>query len=225
MLVTFIVCCISQPEAAGFFTPHLALSVEGGATRSFLKTDGHMALFFAPTSGVTRSDRPAMGILCDLTIGNYLGLSTGMGYRGFGQSTTPTTVLLKNDIFEHDFESCFRFDYFTIPILLKAGIRKSSVSAFGRFGVVPSLLINEKTAWIIDGNEIVPGSSHIPAVSVSWWDIPLSLGGEIGFHRGKNGFFISGQCLYGVHSIATGLSGHVFNRSYGATLQYRRELL
>ncbi|MBN1309168.1 MAG: outer membrane beta-barrel protein [Chitinispirillaceae bacterium] len=208
--------------SAGPFTPHLSLAVEGGATRSFLITDSLMTSFFAPTSQITKNIRPAFCIAVNLSLGNYFGIESGMGYRHFGQSTEPTTVLLKNDIFNHDFESRFMFDYFSVPLILKAGIRKSPFSLFGRFGIQPSLLVHKNAVWIIDGNEIMTGSVLVPDVDIDGYDYPLHLGGEAGFHLGKNSIFVIGQYNYGFHDIAHGISGRVFNRSYGATLQYRR---
>ena len=224
VLIACTIFTIVSSSSGGVFTPHMSLTIEGGATRSFLQTDSQMTLFFAPTSGVNKPIRPAFGLELNLTLGNYLGIASGVGYRSFGQSTQPTTVLLRNDIFEHDFKSEFSFDYFTVPLIIKGGIHKSFFSIFLRFGIQPSLLIDKKAIWIIDGNTLSQGNNRIPNVEISWWDIPLHFGGEAGVHIGKNGFFIVGQYLYGFHDIASGISGRVFNRSYGATLQYRRDL-
>ena len=47
-------------------------------------------------------------------------------------------------------------------------------------------------------------------------------GGEMGVHFGKNSIFLIGQYNHGFRSIASGIPGSAFNRSYGVTLQYRR---
>jgi hypothetical protein len=222
VLIILVVLYSALPSTAGFFEPHLFLSVEGGAVRSFLMTDSLMSSFFEPTSSVQRSTRPRLGVAVNLSLGSYLGIESGMGYMHFGQSTNQTTVLLQDDIFEHDFESYVRLNYFTVPFIVKAGIRRWMISVFFRFGIQPSLLMKKDIAWVIDGNKLEEGSARMPGVDISWWDAPLHFGGEAGVHFGKNAVFLLGQYNYGFRSIASGISGRAFNRSYGATLQYRR---
>jgi hypothetical protein len=85
-------------------------------------------------------------------------------------------------------------------------------------------IVNDDIAWIIDRRKVEEGSSRMRDVAISMWDVPLHLGGEAGFHFGKNGVFLVGHYNYGFHSIASGISGRAFIRGYGATVQYRREL-
>lgn len=226
--IFLIMCSITLLSASSTLAqlqrPRIAVSAEVGATRSYLVTTNQMRYLFEPTSGVKRSDKQKYGANIDLTIGKYLGFSTGMGYQHFGQSTAPTTIFLKNDIFEHDFESHAGFDYFSVPLLVKIGIRKNIFSVFLRTGVVPSVIVNNDIAWIIDGNTLESGSNRLPNVGITATDIPLYLGGEAGFHFGKNGIFLIGHYLYSNHNIAFGITGEVNVRSYGASLQYRRDI-
>ncbi len=207
---------------AGVFTPGLEIGAEGGATESFLETTDQMKYLFEPTSGLEKHIRPAFGISAHLTLGKYLGFTSGFGYRHYGQLTEPTTVYLQDDIFEHDFKSRANLNYITVPVLLKVGIRRPHISAFVRFGIEPSLLTSGDIAWIIDGREVSMGSSRMPSIEFRDWDIPLHVGGEIGTHFGKNGIFLIGEYHYGIKSVATGIPGNVFVRGYGATVQYRR---
>ena len=219
------ICSISLfvgAATAGIFTPHLEISLDGGAIRSFLETSDQMTYLMEPTSTVERPIRPAFSMSCNLYLGNYFGITSGMGYRHFGQSTAPTTVFLKDDLFEHDFESNVSLDYLTVPVTVKAGIRRNRFSVFLFGGVEPSLLINNEVAWFIDDKKVSTGSSRMPEIDLKYWDIPLVFGGEAGMYFGKNGIFLCGEYTYGVHSIATGIPGAVFLRGYGATLQYRR---
>jgi hypothetical protein len=209
---------------AGLLSPHLSLSFEGGATRSFLVTDGLMTKCFAPTSGVEKVIRPGFGAGVHLSLGKYLGAYSGMGYRHFGQYTRPATVYFKDDEFEHDFESRVNLHYLTIPFIAKAGIRRTFFSVFARFGITPSLLVNKDFAWIIDGREVPEDSWRLPAVYIKNWAVPLHAGGEAGIHLGRNGIFICLEYNYGITSFARDLEGNAFLRSYGGTLQYRREL-
>ena len=211
-------------STAGFFTPHLSLAAEGGATRSYLVTDGLMTECFAPTAGVEKVIRPAGGIGVHLSLGKYLGVSTGMGYRHFGQYTKSTTVYFQDNEFEHYFESRINLNYFTVPFILKAGIRHHIFSVFLRFGITPSLLVSDDFAWVIDKREVPENSWRMPDVTIRYWAAPLHLGGETGIHFGKNGVFLSLEYNYGFSNFATGLSGNAFIRSYGGTLQYRREI-
>jgi hypothetical protein len=189
-LFAIIACCAGTVWSGTCFMPQAYLSIDGGATRSFFTSDGLAKHFFEPASHVKRSTRPAGTVSLDFTIGNYLGISAGMGFRHFGQTTEPVTVFLKNDIFEHDFESGISLDYFVMPIVLKAGIHRSWYSAFIRFGITPSLLVEKEILWCIDGNAMEEGDTYLPPYSLSRWDAPLHLGGEAGIHFGKNALFI-----------------------------------
>lgn len=224
LLSTIILFGTARLSTAGFFTPHLSLSAEGGATRSYLVTDGLMTSCFAPTSGVEKVIRTAGGIGVHLSLGKYLGACSGFGFRRFGQFTRPATVYFHDNEFDHDFESRINLGYLTVPFIVKTGIRHTIFSVFLRFGVTPSLLVNEDFAWVIDGREVPEDSRRLPDVTIRYWAAPLHLGGEAGVHFGKNGVFLSLEYNHGFSSFATGLSGNAFLRSYGGTLQYRREL-
>ncbi|MBN1758767.1 MAG: outer membrane beta-barrel protein [Chitinispirillaceae bacterium] len=221
------ICSISLfvgAATAGIFTPHLEIGAEGGATRSYLETSDQMTYLMEPTSTVAYPIRPAFTVSCNLFLGNYLGITSGFGYRHYGQSTAPTTVFLRDDLFEHDFESSVKLDYLTIPLVVKAGIRRNHFSAFLHGGIVPSLLVSNEVAWYIDDKRVIAGSSRMPEIFLNYWDVPLVVGGEAGVHFGKNGIVLIGEYTYGVHSIASGITGEVFLRGYGMTLQFRRAI-
>lgn len=222
ILTIGILCLFHNQITAGMFTPHLEIGIDGGATQSYLVTTGQMNSLLAPTSGIEKPITPAFTTTCNLHLGRYLGITSGLGYRHFGQSTSPTTVYLKDDIFEHDFESFVNLHYLTVPVILKAGLRKNSFSLFLRAGVVPSLLVSSENVWMIDDRTVTSGSSRKPNVSFNRSDIPIQFGGEAGVYFGKNGLFLVCEYNYGINDVANGISGHVSVRSYGVTLQYRR---
>ena len=76
----------------------------------------------------------------------------------------------------------------------------------------------------MDGEELSGSSSIMPYVTISQTDIPLYFGGEAGIHFGKNGLFLIGHYNYGFRDIGHGITGRLLTRSYGVTLQYRREI-
>lgn len=222
ILTIGILCVFHTTITAGMFTPHLEIGIDGGATQSYLVTTGQMSYLLEPTSGIEKPITPAFTATCNLFLGRYLGITSGIGYRHFGQSTSPTTVYFKDDIFEHDFESFVNLHYLTVPVILKAGLRKNIFSLFLRAGVVPSLLVSSENVWMIDDKTVTSGSRRIPNVSFSLSDIPFHIGGEAGVYFGNNGIFLVGEYTYGTRDIAYGISGDVSVRSYGVTLQYRR---
>jgi hypothetical protein len=206
---------------AGNVPLQLGLALSGGASQSYIQSDGLLKSYFEPTATLVRPVAPAIGFDCELRVTKFAAVSLGMKYEYRGENTGLATVKFNDDIFDHTLQTTAGFHYLSTPLILKGGYCGKSAWVFVRAGLNMSLLLGDTLSWVIDGQPATPGSDRMPSLSVSPYDCSGLVGCEAGLRFGHHGVFFTVDYIHGFYNISYSLGGWATNVAYEGCVGYR----
>jgi hypothetical protein len=224
--VLVLLCGIaSYCPAEGWYKPVcVSLGFYGGASSSYVTADSTMKQFFLPTTQKKSVTGAVLGLDAEVKAGKWLSFLTGMRFLRKGQNTGATKVFFQDDLFVHDFSSKVEFTYLEVPLVVKSGIEAHGFRLQVKLGLMPGVVVADTTYWVIDDQVSIPGSLRVPNVSISGWDAAFVAGAEFDYSWGRHCIFLAFDWEHGLHSIASGLPGSVYNRSAVGTAGYRFQI-